>query len=55
MFEGLKISVIENIRERLRSELKDKELPFHRKEEVLSLISYADVWIKEKNLKKGVF
>jgi hypothetical protein len=53
MFEGLNVSVIEKIRKRLRSELKDKELPGHRKEEVLSLISYAEDWIKEKRFKKG--
>jgi len=53
MFEGLNVSVIENIKKRLRSELEDKELPGHRKEEVLSLISYAEDWIKEKRFKKG--
>ena len=52
MFEGLNVSVIENIKKRLRSELEDKELPGHRKEEVLSLISYAEDWIKEKRFKK---
>ena len=55
MFEGLNVSVIENIKKRLRSELEDKELPGHRKEEVLSLISYAEDWIKEKRFKKGNF
>jgi len=52
MFEGLNVSVIENIKKRLKSELEDKELPGHRKEEVLSLISYAEDWIKEKRFKK---
>ncbi|PKP57762.1 hypothetical protein CVT91_09880 [Candidatus Atribacteria bacterium HGW-Atribacteria-1] len=55
MFEGLNVSVIENIKKRLRSELEDKELPGHRKEEVLSLISYAEDRTKEKRFKKGNF
>jgi len=48
MFENLDLETIENIKKRLKSELKDPELPKQRKEEVDSLIYYADSWIKEK-------
>jgi len=52
MFEDLNVSVIKNIKKHLSSELEDKELPGHRKEEVLSLISYAEDWIKKKRFNK---
>lgn len=50
MFVGLNRETIENIKYRLESELKDKEIPYQRKEEVISLIKYADVWIKDKEV-----
>lgn len=52
MFENLDIETIENITERLKVELEDPELPKQRKEEVNSLLYYADTWIKEKARKK---
>ena len=46
MFEKVSTKEIENIKERLESELKDKSLPFQRKEEVKSLIYYINAWLK---------
>jgi hypothetical protein len=37
---------IENIRERLKTELNDKNLPFQRKEEVISLLYHVDTWLE---------
>lgn len=46
MFEKVSTKEIENIRERLEAELKDKDLPFQRKEEVTSLLGYLDTWLE---------
>jgi len=46
MFEKVDIKEIKNIKKRLESELKDKDLPFHRKEEVESLIYYINTWLE---------
>ncbi len=48
MFTGTGLEVMEDIKKRLESELKDKDLPYQRKEEVESLIYYIDTWVKEK-------
>ena len=45
MFEKVSTKEIENIKERLESELEDKNLPFQRKEEVKSLIYYLNTWL----------
>ena len=45
MFEKVNTKEIENIKERLEVELKDKNLPFQRKEEVKSLIYYLNTWL----------
>lgn len=45
MFAKVNIKEIENIKERLESELKDKYLPFQRKEEVKSLIDHLNTWL----------
>lgn len=45
MFQKLSTKEIENIKERLEVELKDKNLPFQRKEEVESLISHLNTWL----------
>jgi len=45
MFEKVNTKEIQNIRERLESELKDNNLPFQRKEEVKSLIYHLDTWL----------
>ncbi|MBA7581306.1 hypothetical protein ES695_19635 [Candidatus Atribacteria bacterium 1244-E10-H5-B2] len=37
---------IEKIKERLKAELEDKDLPFQRKEEVESLIIHLDTWLE---------
>ena len=46
MFEKVNTKEIENIKERLESELKDKDLPFQRKEEVKSLIYHLNTWLE---------
>lgn len=48
MFEKVSTKEIENIKERLKAELKDKDLPFQRKEEVKSLIYYLNTWLEER-------
>ena len=45
MFEKIKTEEIKNIKERLESELNDKNLPFQRKEEVKSLLYYLNTWL----------
>ncbi|MBA7496372.1 hypothetical protein ES702_06980 [subsurface metagenome] len=45
MFQKVSIKEIKNIRERLKSELEDKNLPFQRKEEVMSLLYHIDTWL----------
>jgi hypothetical protein len=36
---------IESMKERLEAELKDKDLPFQRKEELTSLICSLNTWL----------
>jgi len=45
MFQKVTTKEIKDIRERLESELEDKDLPFQRKEEVESLIHYLNTWL----------
>jgi len=45
LFEKVDIEEIRNIKGRLEAELKDKNLPFQRKEEVSSLIYYLNTWL----------
>ena len=45
MFEKVGTKEIRDIKERLESELKDKNLPFQRKEEVESLITHLDTYL----------
>ena len=46
MFEKVDTKEIESIKERLEAELKDKDLPFQRKEEVESLIYHLKTWLE---------
>ncbi len=46
MFGKVSTKEIKNIKARLQSELKDKNLPFHRKIMVESLIYHCDAWLK---------
>lgn len=46
MFEKVSTQEIENIRERLKLELSDKNLPFQRREEVTSLLNYINCWLE---------
>lgn len=45
MFKKVDTKEIKSIKERLKAELKDKDLPFQRKEEVKSLIYYLTAWL----------
>ena len=45
MFEKVNTKEIKDIKERLETELKDKDLPFQRKEKVKSLIYHLDTWL----------
>ena len=45
VFEKVSTKEIENIKERLKAELEDKNLPFQRKEEVMSLLYHLDTWL----------
>lgn len=52
IFEKVGTKEIESIKERLEIELKDKNLPFQRKEEVSSLLYYIDTWLAEKSYRE---
>ena len=45
MFEKVNTKEIQDIKERLESELKGNNLPFQRKEEVKSLIYHLNTWL----------
>ena len=45
MFKKVSTKEIEDIKERLKAELEDKNLPFQRKEEVMSLLYHIDTWL----------
>ena len=52
MFQGLDIEILVEIENRLKAELKDKELPYQRKEEIESCLYH----IKEaKRVGKGFY
>ncbi len=44
MFEKVSYKEIKDIRDRLKTELEDKDIQFQRKEEVISLIYHIDTW-----------
>ncbi len=46
MFKELSIEEIKKIKGRLKLELRDKDLPFQRKEEVKSLICHLNSWLE---------
>ncbi|MBA7515712.1 hypothetical protein ES705_07755 [subsurface metagenome] len=46
MFEKVSTKEIKSIKERLETELEDKDLPLQRKEEVESLIFHIDTWLE---------
>jgi len=48
MFKKVSTEEIKEIKGRLKSELKDENLPFHRKVEVESLIYHLDTWLDWK-------
>ena len=45
MFKKVSTKEIRDIKERLKAELEDKNLPFQRKEEVMSLLYHIDTWL----------
>ena len=52
MFERVDTKEIKSIKERLEAELKDKYLPFHRKEMVESLLYYINTWLEWRDYKE---
>jgi len=52
MFQKVTVKEIKNIKERLEAELKDKDLPFQRKEEVESLVYYLNTWLEWKEYRE---
>ena len=52
MFEKVKTEEIRNIKIRLGSELKDKDLPFQRREEIESLIYHIDTWLEWRDYRE---
>jgi phage FluMu gp28-like protein len=44
MFVKVSYKEIKDIRDRLKTELEDKDIQFQRKEEVISLIYHIDTW-----------
>lgn len=52
MFQKVETKEIKNIKERLEAELKDKDLPFQRKEEVKSLIYYLNTWLEWRDYRE---
>jgi len=52
MFEKVNTKEIIDIKERLESELKDKNLPFQRKEEVKSLVYYLNNWLEWRDYRE---
>ena len=44
VFEKVSYKEIKDIRDRLKTELEDKDIPFQRKEEVMSLVYHIDTW-----------
>ena len=46
MFEKVSTKEIEKIKERLEAELEEKNLPFHREEEIGSLLVHIDTWLE---------
>ena len=54
MFEKVSTQEILNIKERLNSELSDRDLPLNRREEVASLLSYISTWLEWRDDQKPV-
>jgi len=46
MFKKVSIEEIKKIKERLETELEDKDLPFQRREEVGLLIYHINTWLE---------
>lgn len=45
LFQKVDTKEIKVIKKRLELELEDKDLPFQRKEEVMSLLYHIDTWL----------
>lgn len=48
MYKKVSVEQIKKIKGRLKSELKDGNLPFHRKVEVEALLYNLDTWLQWK-------
>ena len=53
MFQGLDIEVLTEIENRLKAELKDRNLPFQRKEEIVSCLYH--IKLAKRPGKKGFY
>jgi len=49
MFKKVDTKEVESIKERLEAEMKDKDLPSQRKEEVRSLIYHLNAWLDRRD------
>ena len=52
MFEKVETKEIQGIKERLEKELKDRNIPSQRKEEVRGLVCYLNAWLEWQNLRR---
>ena len=52
MLEKVGTKEIESIKEGLEADLKDKDLPFQRKEEVRSLIYSLNTWLEWRDYRE---
>ena len=53
MFEKVSTKEIRDIKERLKTELGNKDIPFQRKEEVMSLLYHIDTWLDGRDYQEG--
>ncbi|MBA7527324.1 hypothetical protein ES705_19500 [subsurface metagenome] len=49
VFEKVETKEIQGIKERLEKELKDRNIPSQRREEVRGLICYLNIWLEWQN------
>jgi len=53
VFEKVSTKEIRDIKERLKTELGNKDIPFQRKEEVMSLLYHIDTWLDGRDYQEG--
>lgn len=50
MFKKVETKEMKDIKKRLELELEDEDLPFHRKEEVESLLIHIETWLAYRRI-----